>query len=58
MSVVEDRRPTKSAPRKRQKVKVSGKILFRARPCESIDYKALAADVRARFPRILARLAE
>ena len=33
-------------------------ISLKARPCESIDYKALAADVRKRYPKILARLAE
>jgi len=34
------------------------KDYFRARPSGEIDYRELAADVKKRFPKILARLAE
>jgi hypothetical protein len=35
-----------------------GKDYYRAEPRGEIDYDALAKDVKHRFPKILARLAE
>ncbi len=34
------------------------KEYYRARPCGELDYKALVEDVKRRFPKILAHLAE
>jgi hypothetical protein len=34
------------------------KDYYRAKPCGELDYVALTKDVKERFPKILARLAE
>ncbi|HEY5072064.1 MAG TPA: hypothetical protein VII63_08535 [Caulobacteraceae bacterium] len=47
-------RVTASPRRKAQAATIS----FKARPCGDIDYAKLAAELRERYPKILARLAE
>lgn len=56
MSMLEKPDVRVASPRRRKAQ--PAKVSFKARPCSEIDYAKLATEVRERYPKILARLAE